>query len=96
MIAKENFVTLVEALDIFWNEKNSHLEALGIGDNYFHDFADIVMDVLEKEIDPQNTAKNDEYVHDCGAYICDWLFSSSKLREQCKTAAELYVYILSK
>ena len=74
MITRESFTKIVNALDEFWNDKNEHLAALGIQENYFHDFADTILDTLEKEIDPKHTARDDKYAYDCGAYICDWLF----------------------
>lgn len=96
MITRDNFAKIVNALDEFWNDKNEHLTALGIQENYFHDFADTILDTLEKEVDPKHTARDDKYAYDCGAYICDWLFSSSDLRKQCLTAADLYDYIVAK
>ena len=96
MINKESFVQIIDALDEFWNEKNEHLRALGIEENYFHDFADTILTAIEADIDPKKTARDDDYCYDCGAYICEWLLGTGEFQEECKTAGELYDYIVAK
>ena len=96
MITKESFVSIVNALDEYWNDKIEHMEALGIGENYFNSFTDTIIDAIEKEIDPKHTARDDEYCYDCGAYLCEWLFGTGDFQEKCKTAEELYDYIIAK
>lgn len=95
MISKESFVNIMEALDEFWNDKVEHLRALDIHESYFTNFTDKIIAALEVDIDPKKTARNDEYCYDCGAYICEWLFGEGEFQEQCKTAAELYEYIVA-
>jgi hypothetical protein len=95
MISKESFVSIMEALDEFWNDKVEHLKALDIHESYFTNFTDKIIAALEEDIDPKKTARNDEYCYDCGTYICEWLFGEGEFQEKCKTAAELYEYIVA-
>ena len=96
MISKENFVTIVNAFDEYWNEKAEALNKLDIYECYFHSFADTILDAIEKEIDPMQLAQTDELTYDCGAFLCEWLFSTGKFQEVCPTAESLYDYIVEK
>lgn len=96
MISRDSFITIVNALDKFWNEKNEHLVALGIFDNYFHEFADEILTAIEEDIDPKHTARTDDLTYDCGTYICEWLFGQGEFQETCPNAGALYDYIVAK
>ena len=96
MISKDSFITIVNALDEFWHDKNEHLVALGISDNYFHDFADAILGAIEADIDPKHMARTDELTYDCGNYLCEWLFGQGEFQEKCPNAEALYDYIVAK
>ena len=96
MISKTAFVKIVNALDELWNEKGEHLHALGMDESYIATFADMIIEAMSEEIDPKHTARMDEAVMDCGDYICEWLFGTGEFQEICKTAEDLYDYIVNK
>lgn len=95
MIAKDNFTTIMHALDLYWNEKHEHLQALGIYENCFEDILDSILTAIESDIDPKHTARDDEITYDSGSYLCDWLFAAG-IRDKCPTAADLYDYVAAK
>ena len=96
MISRDSFIEIVNALDEFWGDKIEHLNALGIGENYFNSFADVIIEAIEKDIDPKHTAREDEHCYDCGAYLCEWLFGTGDFQEVCPDAGALYDYITAK
>ena len=93
MITRENFITIMNAFDEYWNEKLEALKALDIHECYFHSFADTILDALEAEIDPKKLARTDDLTYDCGAFLAEWLFGEGKLQEKCPDAGSLYDYI---
>lgn len=96
---KETFVSLIKALDTFWNDKVDGLRILGITECYFTDFADSILGAIEEEMDPKHKARDDKHecVEDCGSYVCEWLFGreDSDFRVTCPTIESLYDYIIS-
>lgn len=95
MITKTTFVALMNTLDEYWNDKAPLLSQLGIEECYFHSFADNFTDALDREVDPKRLARYDKYCYDCGSFIIEWLLGDSEFQEVCKTAEELYDYIMT-
>ena len=96
MISRESFIEIVNILDEYWGDKIPHLEALGFGEAYFSFFADVIIEAIEKDIDPKHTARNDDLCYDCGAYLGEWLFGKGDFQEVCPDAGALYDYIVAK
>ena len=96
MISKTAFVKIVDALDELWNEKIEHLRALDMEESYIATFSDIITEAISEEIDPKHRARTDEAAMDCGDYVCEWLFGTGEFQEICKTAEDLYDYIINK
>ena len=95
MITKDSFVKIVNAFDAYYNgEINDALEALGIQENAFTALMDTICEAISKDIDPRHFAKDDDLTCDCGSYIFEWLFGEGAFQEECKTAEELYDYIM--
>ena len=97
MINKESFIDIMDALDSYFNgDILKAFDMLGIYDNKINDNFDIIVDAIEKDIDPENLARTDPNTADCGSYICEWLFGTSDFNEKCKTSSELYDYIVTR
>ena len=97
MITKASFVKIMDKLDEYHNgEIWKALQTLGIEENIFTNLLDTITDVMNEEVDPKHLARTDELTMDCGCYVQDWLFGSSEINEKCKTAEELYDYIIKK
>lgn len=97
MITKTSFVKIMDKLDEYFNgEAWKALETLGMEENFFTNLLDTITDVMNEEVDPKHLARTDELTMDCGCYVHDWLFGGSEINEKCKTAEELYDYIIEK
>lgn len=96
MISRDSFISIVNTLDEYWNDKIEHLEALGISESYFNSALDVILSAIEEDIDPMHTARDDDLCYDCGSYVCEWLFGTSKFQEVCPNAGALYDYIVAK
>ena len=96
MITKDNFIKIVDALDEYFNgDVAKALYALSISENVITDLMDNILSAIGREIDPQEKARTDEKVADCGDYLCSYLFSETEFQELCPTAGALYDYITS-
>lgn len=95
MINKKSFVKIMNSFDEFWNDKNEHLKALGIYESYFSLFADVVLEALDADVDPEHNARYDELTMDCGSFISEWLFGKGAFQEKCPNAEALYDYIMA-
>lgn len=97
MITKTSFVKIMDKLDEYYNgEIWKALQTLGIEENVFTNLLDTITDVMNEEVDPKHLARTDKLTMDCGCYVHDWLLGSSEINEKCKTAEELYDYIVEK
>ena len=95
MINKESFVTIMNQADDYYN--GNILKAfnmLGIGENIINDVIDGILVAIDNDVDPQRRANLNDFTKDCGSYIWEWLIGLSEFNEICKTAAELYDYII--
>jgi hypothetical protein len=96
MITKDSFIKIVDALDEYFNgDVAKALYALNISENVITDLMDNILSAIGREIDPEEKARTDEKVSDCGDYICSYLFSETEFQELCPTAGALYDYIRS-
>lgn len=95
MITKESFVKIVNACDAYFNgEAFDALKILGMDENLINNYFDAIIDAVDNDIDPKHVARNDDFTYDCGSYVCEWLFGTGEFQEKCKTAEELYDYII--
>ena len=98
MIKKQNFIDMMQAFNEFYDDEMlAAFNTLGMQECKIFDIMDQLLDSLSREVDPHREAVVDNLTHDCGDYLCDWLFTSeSKLREQYPTPGALYDYIISR
>ena len=96
MITRENFIKIVDALDEYFNgDISKALYTLDMSENAITDLMDNILSAIGREIDPEERARTDEKVADCGDYLCSYLFSETEFQETCPTAGALYDYIIS-
>ena len=87
----------MDALDSYFNgDILKAFDMLGIYNTKINDHLDIIVDAIDRDIDPENLAYTDPNTVDCGSYICEWLFGVSDFNEKCKTSGELYDYIVTR
>lgn len=97
MIEKASFIKIMDTLDAYFNgDILKAFDLLGIGENEINKHMDIIIDSIDKDVDPKQLARHDDFTADCGSFVCEWLFGVSDLQERCKTAGELYDYIVEK
>ena len=96
MITKESFVKIMNALDEYYvGDIYKAFQLLQIEDaNAITALIDVICEAIDKDIDPRHFAKYDDLTYDCGSYIFEWLFGEGAFQEECKTAEELYDYIM--
>ena len=95
MICKESFVEIMDAADSYYNgDIFKAFNLLDIGENAINNIIDAMISAIDTDADPQRRANLNDFTKDCGSYIFEWLFGESELNEICKTAEELYDYIL--
>lgn len=98
MIKRQNFINMMQAFDEFYDDKMLvAFNTLGMQECKIFYIMDQLLETLSRELDPYREAAVDDLTHDCGDYLCDWLFTSdSELREQYPTPGALYDYIISR
>lgn len=96
MISKESFVKIMDTLDEFFNgEQYDAMQKLGICESFFQDCMDKVISAIAHDVDPCGIARDDAFGTVSGCFICEWLFGEGEFQEECKTAGELYEYIVN-
>ena len=96
MIGRESFISVLDAIDAYFNgEIFEAFNTLGIAENKINDHIDAIIVAIDNDVDPKHLARQDENVLDCGSYIFEWLFGTSDFQEKCKTAGQLYDYIVA-
>lgn len=97
MINRESFINIMDTLDSYFNgDILKAFDMLGIYDNKINTHFNIIVDAIDKDMDPKDLARTDPNTADCGSYICEWLFGVSDFNEKCKTSGELYDYIATR
>ena len=95
MICRESFIAIMDQADSYYNGNVfKAFNLLGVGENIINDIIDGIVSAINDDVDPQRRANLNDLTKDCGSYIWEWLIGVSELNEICKTAGELYDYIL--
>ena len=96
MIERDNFIKIMDTLDDYYNgDIAKAFEILGMSENNIHTHMDAIIDAIDADMDPKHLGRADNLTAFCGSYICEWLFGTGEFQEKCKTAGELYDYIVA-
>ena len=95
MIKRESFIAIMDAADEYFNgDIWKALTILGNGENVITDQMDNILTAIDKDVDPKRLGALDEYTSQCGSYIFEWVCGEGEFQEVCKTAGDLYDYIV--
>ena len=95
MINKESFIAIMNQAYAYYNgDILKAFDMLGMGENVVNDVMDGILEAINNDVDPQRHANLNDLTKDCGSYIWEWLLGPSEFNEVCKTAEELYDYII--
>lgn len=95
MINKQNFVSMMNALDEAFNgDFMKGLDLLGCSESSIDRALCDITNALDRDVDPDSLAEEDEMTSDCGSYLFDWLLSKDNpLYTAYPTAGSLFDYI---
>ena len=95
MITKSTFITIMNECDRFYGETWDTMQKLGINTDCdpITRFADTVLEVIDKEVDPDRLAAEDKYCDQSESYLFEWLFGENEFNNICATAEDLWNYI---